>query len=137
MTSVLSSLIPGFPVSNIQERALDWLEDDPSALAALSSSSEWPPRLLIYRFALVVLYYATTNNSGGGWQNEDLWLSERSACQWYGILCDNSGEVLRLDIGKYADRIVAFWSCIQCTSCRQVRFTLTLTVVLLCCCHPS
>ena len=44
--------------------------------------------------ALVAIYNAT---GGENWDNSDDWLEDADVCMWYGITCDDNGQVSEID----------------------------------------
>ena len=52
---------------------------------------------LFPRFYLATLYYST---DGDMWTNSDKWLSEKSECEWFGVVCDTNDEVIGLELSK-------------------------------------
>ena len=82
---LLGSLTAGF-VS-----ASDQLLSTPTGNAANTQTSASD------RAALVTLYNAT---DGPNWENNTNWLSNAALGEWYGIVTDNSGRVISLDLGR-------------------------------------
>jgi len=83
--------------------------DDPSTPAG--QAAEWilngdpampdpclDPDAVIGRFALTAFYYST---GGEQWRNNDAWLTEAPACDWFGVGCDGD-NIIELNMGKSA-----------------------------------
>ena len=81
--------------------------DDPSTPAG--EAAEWilngdpampdpcrDPDAVVDRFALATFYYST---GGEQWRNNDAWLSEEDACDWFGVRCDGD-TIVELNMGK-------------------------------------
>jgi hypothetical protein len=47
------------------------------------------------RFVLALLHIAW---NGSQWKNHDGWLSNRTACEWHGIQCDNDSGVIKISL---------------------------------------
>lgn len=93
-------------------QALRWLTDDDAAQMS-QEDPEMPSR-----FALATLYYATHGSSRAtnterqvmdedeatsdadvpDWTRQDKWMSEASVCDWYGVDCGDTGEVVHLNM---------------------------------------
>ena len=52
---------------------------------------------VIQRYAAAVLYFST---GGENWNDNTLWLSTESECEWSGLTCDSIGEVSAIKLGK-------------------------------------
>ena len=52
---------------------------------------------VIQRYAAAVLYFST---GGENWNDNTLWLSTESECEWAGLTCDSIGEVSAIKLGK-------------------------------------
>jgi hypothetical protein len=50
----------------------------------------------VQRASLTALFDATLGRSG--WKETGAWLSEATTCDWYGVTCDDSGEVTELNL---------------------------------------
>ena len=85
--------------------------DDPSTPAG--EAAEWilngdpampdpcrDPDAVVDRFALATFYYST---GGEQWRNNDAWLSEEDACDWFGVRCDGD-VIVELNMGKSSQR---------------------------------
>ena len=83
--------------------------DDPSTPAG--QAAEWirngdpampdpclDPDAVIGRFALTAFYYST---GGEQWRNNDGWLTEAPACDWFGVGCDGD-NIVELNMGAFA-----------------------------------
>lgn len=81
--------------------------DDPSTPAG--EAAEWilngdpampdpfrDPDAVVDRFVLATFYYST---GGEQWRNNDAWLSEEDACDWFGVRCDGD-TIVELNMGK-------------------------------------
>lgn len=53
------------------------------------------PTAVVNRFALSAVYYST---GGEQWRNNDGWLGEDDACDWFGIVCDGD-NIVELNLG--------------------------------------
>ena len=53
------------------------------------------PDAVVGRFALTTFYYST---GGEQWRNNDGWLSEAPACDWFGVGCDGD-NIVELNMG--------------------------------------
>ena len=49
------------------------------------------------RYGLATMFYST---DGEKWTNKDGWLESKNECEWSGVICDSSGMVAKLDLGK-------------------------------------
>ena len=47
--------------------------------------------------ALIALYHAT---DGPNWKNNDNWLSDKFIGEWYGVVTDEQGRVIKLALGE-------------------------------------
>lgn len=76
-----------------QYQALCWL------LSGFKESKiTMPDGVIIQRYALAVLYFST---EGDDWHRKKNWLSDESACDWYGISCDNFyGAITKIDLSS-------------------------------------
>ena len=67
---------------------------------------------LLTRYALAVLYYATAGPTA--WQQNTDWLTVVDECGWYGVLCDDSGKVTSLQLGKFKVARLLLCCCCCC-----------------------
>jgi len=71
-----------------QSQALAWLESDPATVGQAESA-------VVQRFALATLAFGSANVDR--WIDSDGWLEPGSSvCDWYGVVCDNSANVVSL-----------------------------------------
>lgn len=89
-------------VSSYQSRALSWSDE---------SASSFSNAHIIQRYALACIFYATyavrsntTDDVFGegvqptAWFSETNWLSNATECSWYGISCDENGQVTDIEL---------------------------------------
>ena len=79
----------------------DRLELSETALASLPFCDAGPTeeglsQTVVDRDALVALFLAT---GGRNWRDSDLWLSTRPLGEWHGVIVDENGRVIRLELG--------------------------------------
>lgn len=95
--------------------------DDPSTPAG--QAAEWilngdpampdpcrDPDAVVGRFALTTFYYST---GGEQWRNNDGWLTEAPACDWFGVGCDGD-SIVELNMGALLSYILIYWLCCCC-----------------------
>ena len=67
------------------------------------------PDAVVTRFALTTFYYST---GGEQWRNNDGWLTEAPACDWFGVGCDGD-NIVELNMGALLSRFLlaaAVWT---------------------------
>ena len=87
--------------------------DDPSTPAG--QAAEWilngdpampdpcrDPDAVVGRFALTTFYYST---GGEQWRNNDGWLTEAPACDWFGVGCDGD-NIVELNMGAFTFSLI-------------------------------
>jgi hypothetical protein len=94
------------PETDRRKFALDWLLNDDKKQLAVTDSN------LYQRFILALLAF----NFGSDFTSSVDWLSNVDKCKWYGVTCDGSGEVSKLELGKF------FMSEFTFTICDQLSF---------------
>jgi hypothetical protein len=83
--------------SPLQEDAIKWL----------TSSDKWGPpenatnveQMWIERYTLATFYYST-DTTKSPWRYHDQWLSSESTCSWFGVQCNQVGEVVAINMRK-------------------------------------
>ena len=90
--------------SSSQFYALNWLAGEDQAQLSFEELQleENAARLthVLQRYILAVLYHST----GGTiqiWDNDGGWLSQKPTCLWDGIVCNNVGHVIQLELGRF------------------------------------
>jgi hypothetical protein len=81
----------------LQQDAIKWL----------TSSDKWVPpenatnveQMWIERYALATFYYST-DTTKNPWRYHDQWLSSESTCSWFGVQCNEVGEVVEINMRK-------------------------------------
>lgn len=92
ITPELDTVTPSSP----QGMALNWILNEDDTDPCLDSDS------VRQRYALATLFFST---SGASWFNASGWLSMESECSWYGVLCSDSNDVERFELGMFARSI--------------------------------
>jgi Leucine-rich repeat (LRR) protein len=65
------------------------------ALATSTDGSELE-EILVNKFFLGIFYYSTSGDAE--WYNREGWLSDQSACTWFGVSCNSNAAVTRIDL---------------------------------------
>ena len=86
------------PLDSPQGMALDWITNDDNATDPCTESES-----TITRFALATFYYST---NGENWTDSTNWISAtESQCTWYGITCNDDGNVDAFQLGTYFSKL--------------------------------
>jgi hypothetical protein len=82
------------PLDSPQGMAFDWITNIDNATDPCTDAES-----TVTRFALATLYYST---NGESWTDSTNWISSSvSHCTWYGITCDDNGDVDAFQLGTY------------------------------------
>jgi hypothetical protein len=97
-------------VNSPEYMAYEWLVNDYTILDAPTRSDK-----MFERYIVSLLYFST---SGGDWSKKYNFLSAESVCKWnvagqnpdqkYGVVCDDTGYVVGIDLGKSKQSQVCF-----------------------------
>ena len=83
---------------------------------------------LVQHYFLSLIYFAT---NGRNWKNNDLWLSNKSFCTWYGIVCDNYNMVIAIslnsnDLVGYLPTEIGFFRTLEFVDLSENRLSTTI-----------
>lgn len=67
----------------------------PSGEASIAAPTVEVPDRVSNRVVLEALY---NNTDGPNWRNTENWLAAENICGWYGVACNDAGQVTRLDL---------------------------------------
>lgn len=71
--------------------ALHWLAEHSSKISGFMDDN------LSERYALALFFLSFTENTNyDGWKSRSGWMTETSVCDWFGITCDENGEVTHI-----------------------------------------
>lgn len=96
ITSMISSVSDISDTASSQYTALQWVLND----TIYSSDLE-----VYQRYALMTLYYST---EGDSWKDNTKWGKSVSECYWFGIECNDSGNVTKLALRKCSLRCLFY-----------------------------
>jgi hypothetical protein len=89
-----------------KNQALLWLS------SGMNNGGEISNLLRLQRYVLAIVYY---QQGGTKWRRSANWLSEKNACEWEGVECDENMHVriLNLDQNQLTGQ-VSHWRCFRC-----------------------